>query len=222
MLSRRQKQVFYDVMGPVLALNGLRHRYLSSVKKDVDGKVKVHLGPEQRNYINGWTNIDANAFTGKCDIWADLRNALPLADSTVDALYSHHVIEHLPYLKNHFAEAYRVLKPGGVYRVGGPNGDVAIRKFVEEDHSWFGDWPDKYSSIGGRFENFIFCRNEHLTILTYSFLNELAVSVGFQAGVKMLPRSSTGHKEIFDVCLAKEREEDPASPRTLIIEFTKN
>lgn len=221
MLSRRQKQLFYDFMGPVLAVNGLRRRYLTSVKKDVDGRVKVHLGPGQKNYLEGWINIDANAFTGKCDIWADLRNPLPLRDSSVDALYSHHVIEHLPQLKNHFADAYRVLKPGGVYRVGGPNGDVAIRKFVEEDHSWFGDWPDKYSSIGGRFENFVFCRNEHLTILTYSFLNEIAQSAGFEAGVEMLPRTTTGNMEIFGACLKKEREEDPQAPRTLLIEFTK-
>jgi predicted SAM-dependent methyltransferase len=59
------------------------------------GKVKVHLGPGQKNYIPKWINIDANIFSAKADLWADLRYRLPFHNSTVDAVYSHHMIEHL-------------------------------------------------------------------------------------------------------------------------------
>ena len=59
-------------------------------------------------------------------MWADLNNKLPFHDNSVDAFYSHHMIEHLPDIQFHLREVYRCLKPEGVYRVGGPNGDSAI------------------------------------------------------------------------------------------------
>jgi Uncharacterized protein conserved in bacteria len=199
-------------------INGLLYRYLRAPRK---GTLRVHLGPGQKNYINGWINVDANMFTGKCDVWADLRNPLPFHDSTIGAVYSHHVIEHLPNLQYHFNEVYRCLKPGGIYRVGGPNGDSAIAKFIENDKEWFGDYPDKRESIGGRFENFIFCRQEHLTILTYSFMFELLNEAGFKTIKPCLPVKETSAPEAFHECLLKEYETDFEMPHTLIMECVK-
>lgn len=196
--------------------NGLLYKYLRAPRR---GVVKVHLGPGQKNYLDGWVNVDANMFTGKCDLWADLRNPLPFRDGTVDFFYSHHVIEHLPDLPRHFREMYRCLKPGGKIRVGGPNGDSAIRKFVENDHAWFSDFPDRRASIGGRFENFIFCRGEHLTILTLSYLTELAAEAGFQNIRLCQPITETRFPEFIDPqVLSKEWEPTPECPHTLLIE----
>ena len=218
MLSRRAKATFYTVAGPLMRLNGLLYFYLRAPHK---GNLRVHLGPGQKNYIDGWVNVDANMFTGKCDVWADLRSSLPFHDETVEAMYSHHVIEHLPNLPFHFAEVYRCLRPGGMYRVGGPNGDSAIVKFVENDKSWFSDFPDKRESIGGRFENFIFCRKEHLTILTFSFLEELMSNAGFVEICRCLPGKESSDVGRFQACLQKEDESDFDNPHTLIVEARK-
>ena len=166
MLAKRYKELFFVVARPLMRFNGFLYQYLRAPTKE---NLKVHLGPGQRNYLRGWVNIDANMFTGKCDVWADLRNRLPFKGESVSCMYSHHVIEHLPDILDHFNDVYRCLKPGGVYRVGGPNGDSAIQKFIAKDMGWFSDFPDKRNSIGGRFENFIFCRGEHITILVYNF-----------------------------------------------------
>ena len=107
---------------------------------------KYSLG-RAKNYLPGWVNVDANLFTGKCDVWADLRNPLPFRDESVDVFYSHHVIEHLPDLAFHFSELFRCLKPGGIFRVGGPNGDNAMRKYLEGDADWFIEFPDRRSSL---------------------------------------------------------------------------
>ena len=220
MLSRKAKATFYALTGPIMALNGWIWRRFRAPGTD-DGPLRVHLGPGQKNYLPGWVNIDANMFTGKCDIWADLRNPLPFRDGFVDAVYSHHVAEHLPDLDTHFRDVFRVLKRGGVYRVGGPNGDSAVRKFLEDDKTWFHDYPDRRESTGGRFVNFVFCRNEHLTMLSRSYLEELAGAAGFEQGEVVMQTRETGYPDLFAACLAIEHEQDFDCPRTLMMEFRK-
>ncbi len=218
MLSRRMRATYYLAAGPFMALSGYLYR---SFKAPREGKARVHLGPGQKNYIEGWINVDANIFTGKADVWADLRYPLPFHDETIDCIYSHHMIEHLPNMQVHFSEVWRCLKPGGVYRVGGPNGDAAIKKFIENDVKWFYDFPDSRISIGGRFENFISCRGEHLTILSFSFLDELLTRCGFVNIRLCKPVIETNHLPLFEECLAKEHEFDFEAPHTIIVEAEK-
>ncbi len=221
MLARRTKRLFYAFTGPMMWANGLFYRSFLAPRGRVR-PLRVHLGPGQNNYLDGWVNVDANMFTGKCDVWSDLRNTLPFRDATVDLFYSHHVIEHLPDLRFHFAEMYRCLKPGGIFRVGGPNGESAMRKFLEGDVGWFIDFPDQRRSLGGRFENFIFCRQEHLTILTYSWIQELATDAGFETVQARQPGTETGYPEFVDgQVLVLEPEPTPECPHTLIVEGRK-
>lgn len=221
MLSRSAKAAYYAALGPAMALNGWLYRSIRAPSASAASPVRVHLGPGQQRYIPGWINVDANFITGKCDVWADLNNRLPFRDGTIDALYSHHVVEHLADLPGHLREAFRILKPGGVYRVGGPNGDSAIARFAAGDHAWFYDWPDRYESIGGRFVNFVLCRNEHLTLLTESFLTEIAGRAGFADGHTVVPTRETRYPKYFEDCLVHEHEENFDYPRTLLMEFVK-
>ncbi len=218
MLSRRVKAAYYVSCAPLMWANGLIYRWTRAPR---NGLIRVHLGPGQKNYLPNWINVDANMFTGRCDVWADLRDPLPFHDGSVSAFYSHHVIEHLPDLTQHFREVYRCLRPGGVYRVGGPNGDAAIAKFTENDSTWFGDYPVARKSIGGRFENFIFCSGEHVTILTQSFLGELLADAGFEKIRACLPVTESHHPSLFSECLDKEWESTFDCPHTLIVEAEK-
>lgn len=218
MLNRKAKARFYSLAGPLLAANGMIYRQFRAPR---NGALRVQLGPGRTNYLSGWVNVDANMFTAKCDLWADLRNPLPFHDDSVDAIYSHHVIEHLPDLRGHLQEVYRCLKSGGACRIGGPNGDSAIKKFVEDDGEWFSRFPDERVSIGGKFENFIFCRQEHLTILTFSFLEELMSKAGLVDIRSCLPVKETNYPALFRECLCKEYESDFVTPHTLIVEARK-
>jgi len=222
MLPRSAKAFFYAAAGPLMKLNGAIYRQF---RAPTAGVVKVQLGPGQGKYLSGWINVDANAFTATCDVWADLRNKLPFRDGTVDVIYSHHVIEHLPdaLLHFHFRDLFRCLKPGGVFRIGGPNGDSATRKFVEGDTEWFGDFPDKRESVGGRFTNFIFCRGEHLTILTFSWLEEVALAAGFKRLLLCQPVKETNFPQLIDAhVLEMEWESTPECPHTLVVEGQKS
>lgn len=214
MISRRAKAMFYAVAGPAMSLNAWRWRRL----RRWPSSTRAHLGPGQSNYVKGWVNVDANCLTAKIDIWANLAERLPFPSESLDAVYSHHVIEHLPNLPEHFAELFRCLRPGGVFRVGGPNGEAAIKKYLDRDVEWFSDFPERRLSIGGKLDNFIFCRGEHLTILTPPYLEELALAAGFD-GISILRPRETGHPERFgSEIMSLEYEDTPNAPHTILIE----
>lgn len=219
MITRQAKALFYNLASPLMLANGALYKYARSPISRGQSTVRVQFGPGQRHYLEGWINVDANMFTARCDVWADISGRLPFREASVDAVYSHHVIEHLPDLQAHFQEMFRILKPGGVFRVGGPNGDAAMREYLAGNKEWFSDFPDDRSSIGGRFENFVFCRREHLTILTPSFLEEIATKCGFQGLRVVRPITETSFSEIFDAkVMEHEWENTPESPHTLLME----
>jgi predicted SAM-dependent methyltransferase len=156
-------------------INGRLYKHLRAPRPGTN-PTKVQLGPGRAKYLDGWINVDANFISAKIDVWADLRDELPFRDNSVDVFYSHHVVEHLPdsLLSFHIGEMFRCLKKGGVIRVGGPNAEAAAQKLIEGDRNWFGDFPEKRESIGGRFANFILCAGDHRTILTFSYIQTLS------------------------------------------------
>ncbi len=115
---------------------------------------------------------------------------------------------------------FRCLKPGGVIRVGGPNGDMAIKKFEEHDLDWFGDCSGR-QSIGGRFAHFVLWGGEHLGILTSSYLRELAENAGFDQITFCKPVQESHFPSVFEQALNTEWEPTPDVPRTLMMEAHK-
>ena len=197
-------------------------KFYKHFRQPTSGLLKVHLGPGKENYIKDWINLDANIITAKIDIWADLKFSLPFKDNSVDVFYSHHVIEHLPDIQQNFDEMYRCLKKNAFIRVGGPDGDTAIKKFIENDTSWFADLPDKRESMGGRLDNYLLCGNQHLSVLTRSYLLEIAAKAGFKNIKFCLPTKETFHSELIDKQIfEKEWESDFENPHTLIMEAEK-
>lgn len=224
MLSRKAKAAYFGIMRIPMLLNGRFYRAVRAPRSSNDSIVKVQLGPGQNNYIPGWINLDANCITAKCDVWANIQDTLPFQDASVDVFYSHHVIEHIPdkQLVRHFSDMHRCLKPGGLIRIGGPNGDMAIRKYLAEDREWFTSFPDHHESLGGKLKNFIFCRNEHLTILTPTYLKEIADLSGFESATFCTAGRSTTEPGLIDSkVLQQEAWSSPNEPHTIIVECRK-
>ena len=221
MISAALKGAWLTLLAGPMRLSAMAYRRLRAPRS---GVVRVQLGPGRRNYLEGWINVDANFVTARLDVWADLRGALPFPDGTVDVIYSHHVIEHLPdgQLPSHFREMHRCLKPGGLVRIAGPNADGAIKKLLEGDASWFPDFPERREGGGGRFNNFLLCANEHRSLLTWAYLSELATAAGFAELRSCRSGVETARPDLVDLALlATEEREDLEVQHTIVLEAVK-
>jgi predicted SAM-dependent methyltransferase len=99
--------------------------------------VRLHLG-SGFVYKDGWVNIDR--LPVKVDVPWNLARGIPFPDSTVDAILHEHLMEHLT-LAHGFAlarESLRVLKPGGVLRVGVPDAGHVVQSYA-------GNWDDAWA-----------------------------------------------------------------------------
>lgn len=137
--------------------------------------LKLHIGCGRRHF-EGYVNIDKYP-TGAADLTAPAHE-LPYEDATVDAIYTSHMIEHLP--PREFAAAlvewHRVLKPGGSLTVRCPNFELYVREWLEGDYEYRWEWGIR--NIFGWQErgDGMLTRNG----FTVRRLTDLLVAAGFQ------------------------------------------
>lgn len=131
----------------------------------------------------GWVNSDIMDTPG-VDIVADIRKGLPLPDNDFDYIASQHslgdlkIYEQVGILK----ELCRVLRPGGVLRLGLPDLDLLIAAYQKGDTSPFliHDWE----TIAGNFITHMLWYNITQTPFTFAFVQELMSKAGFVDIVK--------------------------------------
>ena len=80
--------------------------------------VRLNIGC-QSDYRGGWINVDRNP---PADKLCDLEQPWPLEDASADYILASHIIEHVADFGHFMREAFRVLKPGGVFDVITPHG----------------------------------------------------------------------------------------------------
>jgi SAM-dependent methyltransferase len=66
--------------------------------------------------------------------FGDIVRGLPIADGTVDGVYASHVLEHLSRddVKTALGNTYRILKPGGIYRLIVPDLAWRAERYVRD------------------------------------------------------------------------------------------
>jgi predicted SAM-dependent methyltransferase len=93
--------------------------------------------------INGSSDDFGNRIASVCDVEFDLSsgNALPFENDRFSGVYSSHCIEHLDEIntKHVFKEAFRVVKPGGVFRVTVPDIELYFDNY-DAKHLFFFNW----------------------------------------------------------------------------------
>jgi predicted SAM-dependent methyltransferase/GT2 family glycosyltransferase len=82
---------------------------------------KLHLGAGE-NVLPGWLNTDASGWRPENVVYLNARKPFPLPDSSIDAVFSEHMLEHLTYTEGQacLRECLRVLRPGSRIRIATP------------------------------------------------------------------------------------------------------
>jgi predicted SAM-dependent methyltransferase len=177
-ISQRMKDLYWAAAAGLSVIN---LHYQRAVRRIGPTRLPllVNLGSGPQ-YIEGFVNVDGNPFQKK-DLWLDIRFGLPFSDGSVSAIYMCHVLEHFafPAAQKILRECQRVLAAEGGIRIVVPSLEKAVEAFVRRDADWFFAWPDRYESLGGRFNNFLLCRDQHRLMFDSSLMRELLVLAGF-------------------------------------------
>ena len=86
----------------------------------------------------GWIDSDIRELPG-IDLPADILAGLPLEDASVDYAVSHHALQEIPLSDQvtALAELRRVLRPGGVLRLGLPDLEKGFEAYRRGDRDYF-------------------------------------------------------------------------------------
>ena len=182
------------------------------------GPLLLHLG-SGLHPIAGFVNIDGNPLR-RPDLWLDLTLGLPFKDGSVMGAYCSHTLEHFfePDVRQIMRDTCRVLGPGCGIRIVTPDLGKAVAAYVKQDTGWFDDFPDARRSLGGRFTNYLMCRDQHRLMFDFSFMKELLEDSGFVDVAEFSPHESS----LFDrAYLAGFEYEQPGNYHSLFVEAFK-
>lgn len=93
--------------------------------------VRLHLG-SGGEHKPGWINVDL--IGDPVEVAWNLARPLPFESASVAAVFHEHLLEHLPLEAGaaFMQECCRVLKPGGILRVGVPDAGKLIRSYSSD------------------------------------------------------------------------------------------
>jgi SAM-dependent methyltransferase len=128
----------------------------------------------------GWINSDRKQGPG-IDLSCDIREGLPLAEGSIDYAVSIHALPEVPYpqLVPVLTELRRVLKPGGVLRLGLPNLERALDAYRRGERDWFLIPDEEMSSLGGKLIAQLVWYGYSRTLFVPQFADELLRKAGF-------------------------------------------
>jgi SAM-dependent methyltransferase len=129
----------------------------------------------------GWVNSDIEPGPG-VNIVADIRHGLPLPDASFDYIVSIHALPEITYgdLDKVLGELYRLLKPGGVLRLGLPDLDRAIRAYQSNDVDYFLISDDVVKGIAAKMIVQLTWYGRSRSLFTFDFILELLARNGFR------------------------------------------
>lgn len=129
----------------------------------------------------GWINADREALAG-VDLHGDIRRGLSLADGSLDYAVSIHALQDLPWhdIVVALSELKRVIKPGGVLRLGLPDMDRAIAAYQRGDAGYFHVPDNDARTIGAKLVTQLIWYGSTRTPFNADFAREVLERAGFR------------------------------------------
>jgi SAM-dependent methyltransferase len=135
--------------------------------------------------VPGWINADRQFVEG-LQLCGDIGDGLALADSCIDYAVAIHVLQDLAWtdIGGALAELRRVLRPGGVLRLGLPDLDRAIDAYRRNDGRYFYVPDEDARSTGAKLVTQIIWYGSVRTPFNFAFAEEVLQRAGFQHVVR--------------------------------------
>ena len=95
-------------------------------------RLKIDLGCGTRK-VKGTIGVDTVPVPG-VDVVADINHGLPFRDSSIDAIYSYHILEHMDDFLATMEEIWRVCRPGGLVFVKAPHAACSFVTWKDPTH----------------------------------------------------------------------------------------
>lgn len=129
--------------------------------------------------VPGWVNSDMKG--GEGVVACDIREGLPFEDDIFDYVVSIHALPELAYpeLVPALRELRRVLKSGGVLRLGLPDLTRAYEAYRCGDRNYFVIPDDEKASLGGKFVAQLLWYGYSKSIFVPGLVEELMGEAGF-------------------------------------------
>jgi predicted SAM-dependent methyltransferase len=142
--------------------------------------IKLHLGCGSV-HLNDYVNIDIEDWAYVCDVVADATNLYMFEDNSVEHIFTHALLEHIPPwdTMRTLGEWNRVLKPGGTIQIEVPDLERVFRDWLVDKTL---NEQDAINNIygGNKSPNRAYSSHQdHLTGFTYDRLTRMMADCGF-------------------------------------------
>lgn len=158
-------------------------------------------GPRGEAVEPGWINADRLRVPG-IELCGDIRAGLPLADGIVDYAVAMHALQDLPYpdIVPALQELRRVLRPGGVLRIGLPDLERALAACARGQRDYFYIPDTEVTTLSGKLIVQITWYGSVRTPFTWEFSRELLDKAGFRRVVRCAFRlTASAHAAIVEL-----------------------
>jgi len=142
--------------------------------------LKLHLGCGSVR-LEGYVNIDVEDRAGVCDLTADVSELPMFETESVEHIFNHALLEHLPPWDTMKAlrEWHRVLKPGGTIQIEVPDLERVFQEWlIDKTLHEEGALACIYG--GNKSPARSSCEQHHLTGFTYDRLTRMMAQCGFE------------------------------------------
>ncbi len=172
---------------------------------------KVNLGAGASR-LEGWVNTDANPLR-KPHVWMDVRNPWPFRAHSLAGVATSHFLEHLfdDELSSVLQNVYRILRPGGFFRISVPSLEKAVEEYVASGRNGAQGLEER----GQKFHLICHWHGAHHQVFDFGRLRKLLLLAGF-VDIKKYEFPESGF------CTCEEVEEIDRHPdESLFVECIK-